>query len=56
MAFQSVFRLAFLAAMTLGVACAENAYALSIELKDVAADRVERQRAAAVGALPLPGC
>jgi len=55
MAFQSVFRLAFLAAMTLGVACAENAYALSIELKDVAADRVERQRAAAVGALPLPG-
>lgn len=30
------------------------ASALSIELKDVAADRVERQRAAAAGALPLP--
>ena len=32
-----------------------TASALSIELKDVAADRVERQRAAAAGALPLPG-
>ncbi len=31
------------------------AHALSIELKDVASDRVERQRAAAVGSLPLPG-
>ena len=31
------------------------ASALTIELKDVAADRVERQRAAAAGALPLPG-
>lgn len=31
------------------------AFALSIELKDVAADRVDRQRAAAEGALPLPG-
>ncbi len=31
------------------------ASALSIELKDVAADRIERQRAAAEGALPLPG-
>jgi murein L,D-transpeptidase YafK len=31
------------------------AHALSIELKDVAADRIERQRAAAAGALPLPG-
>jgi murein L,D-transpeptidase YafK len=29
--------------------------ALSIELKDVAPDRVERQRAAAMGRLPLPG-
>jgi murein L,D-transpeptidase YafK len=48
-------RLAVLAAMTLAVACAQEAYALSIELKDVAADRVERQRAAAAGALPLPG-
>jgi murein L,D-transpeptidase YafK len=31
-----------------------TAQALTIELKDVAADRVERQRAAAAGALPLP--
>lgn len=37
------------------VAAASPASALSIELKDVAADRVERQRAAAAGALPLPG-
>lgn len=29
--------------------------ALSIELKDVAPDRVERQRAASAGSLPLPG-
>ena len=34
------------------ISCA--AQALVIELKDVAADRVERQRAAAAGALPLP--
>ncbi len=34
---------------------ARPAFALSIELKDVAADRVDRQRAAAEGALPLPG-
>jgi murein L,D-transpeptidase YafK len=33
---------------------AAPAKALVIELKDVAADRVERQRAAASGALPLP--
>jgi murein L,D-transpeptidase YafK len=33
---------------------AGSAQALVIELKDVAADRVERQRAAASGALPLP--
>ena len=32
-----------------------SAQALSIELKDAAPDRVERQRAAAVGRLPLPG-
>ncbi|MEQ1612387.1 MAG: murein L,D-transpeptidase family protein [Hyphomicrobiaceae bacterium] len=32
-----------------------SAGAVSIELKDVASDRVERQRAAAVGSLPLPG-
>jgi murein L,D-transpeptidase YafK len=31
------------------------AHAVTIELKDVAPDRVERQRAAAVGSLPLPG-
>lgn len=31
------------------------AHAVSIELKDVAADRIERQRAAAEGSLPLPG-
>lgn len=31
------------------------AHALKIELKDVAADRVERQRLANLGALPLPG-
>lgn len=37
------------------VALAAPALALTIELKDVAADRVERQRAAAAGALPLPG-
>ena len=32
-----------------------DARAISIELKDAAPDRVERQRAAAVGRLPLPG-
>ena len=31
------------------------AHALKIELKDVAADRVERQKLANLGALPLPG-
>ena len=31
------------------------ASAISIELKDVAPDRIERQRSAAEGALPLPG-
>ncbi len=34
---------------------ATPALSLVIELKDVAADRVERQRLAAAGALPLPG-
>ena len=34
---------------------AAGATGLTIELKDVAPDRVERQRAAALGALPLPG-
>ena len=42
------------ASLALG-ALTERVSALSIELKDVAADRVERQRAAAAGALPLPG-
>lgn len=37
------------------VAAATSAHALSIELKDAASDRIERQRAAAVGRLPLPG-
>jgi murein L,D-transpeptidase YafK len=32
-----------------------RAQSLAIELKDVAPDRVERQRAEALGALPLPG-
>lgn len=36
-------------------AATSSAYALSIELKDAAPDRVERQRAAAIGRLPLPG-
>ena len=33
----------------------KQARALSIELKDVAADRVDRQRSFQEGALPLPG-
>ena len=37
------------------IAHVRPALGLSIELRDVAADRVERQRAAAAGALPLPG-
>lgn len=37
------------------LAAAAPATALTIELKDVAPDRVERQRRAAEGALPLPG-
>lgn len=36
-------------------AAPDAAHALSIELKDVAADRVDRQRSWAEGALPLPG-
>ena len=53
-------RLKLVAAMILGLvaisrAATDPANALTIELKDVAADRVERQRAAATGALPLPG-
>jgi murein L,D-transpeptidase YafK len=42
--------------VTLAVAgTSTGSYALSIELKDAAPDRVERQRAAATGRLPLPG-
>ncbi len=48
--------LSLIAGACAGVALsARPATALSIELKDVAADRVDRQRAAAEGALPLPG-
>ncbi len=39
----------------MAAAAATGAQALSIELKDAASDRIERQRAAAVGRLPLPG-
>lgn len=42
-------------AMLAVLAAASSAHALSIELKDAAPDRVERQRAAAIGRLPLPG-
>lgn len=38
-----------------GAVATGSAYALSIELKDAAPDRIERQRAAAAGRLPLPG-
>ena len=48
-------RLRLVAAMILCLVAVEHAHALTIELKDVAPDRVERQRAAATGALPLPG-
>ncbi|MBX9925087.1 MAG: murein L,D-transpeptidase [Hyphomicrobiaceae bacterium] len=37
------------------LALTSAAQAVSIELKDVASDRIERQRAAAEGSLPLPG-
>lgn len=45
---------AALALLTLGCG-SHQAVAVSIELKDVASDRVERQRAAAEGNLPLAG-
>lgn len=45
-----------LAGLAVGLISApDRARALSIELKDVAADRVDRQRSFADGALPLPG-
>lgn len=46
--------LAAVALVTVQSALAPIASALSIELKDVASDRIERQRAAADGRLPLP--
>lgn len=48
-------RLRLVAVMILCLIACGDAHALTIELKDVAPDRVERQRAAATGALPLPG-
>ena len=47
--------LAVMAGFAMTSAMTSPAAALSIELKDVAADRVERQRDFAAGALPLPG-
>jgi murein L,D-transpeptidase YafK len=47
--------IALITAATSLAASITPASALSIELKDVAADRIERQRSAAAGALPLPG-
>jgi murein L,D-transpeptidase YafK len=48
-------RQALAAAGALLIVAGQAAEALTIELKDVAADRVERQRRAAAGMLPLPG-
>lgn len=56
--FKAKTRKRWLAGAVLAAASAmasHAALALSIELKDVAPDRVERQRAAAMGRLPLPG-
>lgn len=55
MSFQRLLRVTTLAALASIFAGVGMVHALTIELKDVAADRVERQRAAAAGALPLPG-
>ena len=52
MMFHGFLRLAFVAAMAFGFVGVDVARALTIELNDVAADRIERQRAAAVGVLP----
>ena len=46
---------AVLGACLLATAGVDPARAVTIELKDVASDRIERQRAAAEGSLPLPG-
>lgn len=53
-AYRSRGHCALAVAGTLMLWLATPASALVIELKDVAADRVERQRAAAAGMLPLP--
>ncbi len=45
----------FVIALIASAIAGRQAAALVIELKDVAADRVERQRAESVGQLPLPG-
>lgn len=55
MTLSAFVRLAVLASVALAFSGVEAVRALTIELKDVAADRIERQRAAALGALPLPG-
>lgn len=47
--------LAVCAAVLLASASSKHAAAITIELKDVAPDRIERQRRANEGALPLPG-
>lgn len=47
--------LAFVCAAATPLAATAPAFAISIQLKDVAADRVDRQRMAAEGDLPLPG-
>jgi murein L,D-transpeptidase YafK len=41
--------------VAMGIGASGSAHAVTIELKDVANDRIERQRAAAEGSLPLPG-
>jgi murein L,D-transpeptidase YafK len=55
MSFHDLLRTTILATLAFAAFGLETARALTIELNDVAADRVERQRAAAAGALPLPG-
>ena len=53
---RTIDRLKIVAAVLLSAAAAAtSAHALSIELKDAGSDRIERQRAAAIGRLPLPG-
>ena len=47
--------LGLLAILSAAICASAPASAVVIELKDVASDRVERQRAEAIGQLPLPG-